>query len=101
MGGAHQFLNMTTSCMASRRHLVGTRQVLSDSCWCLALPAFFAVRSRLLSFGRPARGDCLLLEGERPLCPLWREVERLGALGSREGDVTGTAEPLAVLTPSP
>ena len=63
--------------------------------------AFLAARSRLLSFGRPARGDCLLLEAERPLCALWREVERLGALGSREGDVTGTAEPLAVLTPSP
>ena len=63
--------------------------------------AFLAARSRLLSFGRPARGDCLLLEGERPLCPLWREAERLGALGSRVGGVTGTAEPLAVLTPSP
>ena len=63
--------------------------------------AFFAVHSLLLSFCRPARGDCLLLEGERPLCPLWREVESLGALCSRAGGVTGTAEPLAVLTPSP
>ena len=63
--------------------------------------AFLAARSRLLSFGRPARGDCLLLEAERPLCALWRDAERLGALGSREGGVTGTAEPPAVLTPSP
>ena len=63
--------------------------------------AFLAVRSRLVGLTRAARGDCRLLEGERPLWALWRDADRLWALGSRAGGVTGTAEPLAVLTPSP
>ena len=63
--------------------------------------AFLAARSLLFRLGALARGDCLLLDADRPLCPLWREADIFGTLGSRGGGVTGTAEPLAVLTPSP
>ena len=62
--------------------------------------AFFAARSLLFRLGALARGDCLLLDADRPLCPLWRDADLLGMLGSRGGGDTGLA-PGQVLTPSP
>ena len=44
--------------------------------------AFFAARSLLFKLGALARGDCLLLDPDRPLCPLWRDADLLGMLGS-------------------
>ena len=75
---------------------------LSGGLWAAAAlaAAFFAARSLFVNLEALARGDCLLLDADRPLCPLWRDADLLGMLGSRGGGVTGLA-PGQVLTPSP